>query len=303
MSHDTHDRDLHDHAHDHDRGLPADLEMLLNQLRPRRNVLRMLGMSAGGLILTGCGGGGSSDGTTTTSTGTGSGAGTGTTTDTSSACAATASETEGPYPADGSNSSSGTLRNVLTTSGVVRSDIRPSFGGVSSNTAAGLPVTLAIQLVNSNASCAPLSGYAIYIWHCTQSGQYTLYDLPNENYLRGVQVSDANGFVSFTTIFPGCYTGRWPHIHFEVYPTLASATSYRNKVLTSQFALPQATCNTVYNLTSGYTSSRSNFQSISLASDNVFRDNTAAQITAMTPAFTGDSTNGYSAAVTVGVAV
>lgn len=283
--------------HDHDRGLPADLEMLFNQLRPRRNVLRMLGMSAGGLILTGCGGGGSSDGTTSTSTGTSTGA------STSSACAATASETEGPYPADGSNSSNGTLRNVLTTSGVVRSDIRPSFGGVSSNTAAGLPVTLAIQLVNSNASCAPLAGYAIYIWHCTQSGQYTLYDLPNENYLRGVQVTDANGFVSFTTIFPGCYAGRWPHIDFEVYPTLASATSYRNKVLTSQFALPQTTCNTVYNLTSGYTSSRSNFQSISLSTDNVFRDNTTAQITAMTPAFSGDATSGYSAAVTVGVAV
>ena len=295
----------HDQEHDHDRGLPADLEMLLNQLRPRRNVLRMLGMSAGGLILTGCGGGGSSDsaGTTTgTTTGSGTSTGTGTDTSTSSACSVTVSETEGPYPADGSNSSNGTLRNALTTSGVVRSDIRTSFGGVSSNTAAGLPMTLTIQIVNTNASCAPLAGYAIYIWHCTQSGQYSLYDLPNENYLRGVQVTDANGYVSFTTIFPGCYAGRWPHIHFEVYPTLASATSYRNKVLTSQFALPQVTCNTVYNLASGYTSSRSNFQSISLTSDNVFGNNTSAQITAMTPAFTGDATNGYAAAVTVGVA-
>ncbi len=296
MSHD-------DHLHDHDRGLPADLEMLLNQLRPRRNVLRLLGLSAGGLILTGCGGGGSSDGTTTTGTTTDTGSSTGTGSSNSANCSVTVSETEGPYPADGSNSSSGTLRNVLTTSGVVRTDIRPSFGGVSSNTAAGLPVTLAIQLVNTNNSCAPLAGYPIYIWHCTQSGQYSLYDLPNENYLRGVQVTDANGMVSFTTIFPGCYSGRWPHIHFEVYPTLASATSYRNKILTSQFALPQTVCNTVYNLTSGYTSSRSNFQSISLATDNVFRDNTSAQITAMTPAFSGDSTNGYAAAVTVGVAV
>lgn len=302
MSHDTHDNDVHDHVDDHDRGLPADLEMLLNQLRPRRNVLRLMGMSAGGLLLSGCGGGGSSDGTTGTTTGTGTSTGSTTDTSTSSGCSVTVSETEGPYPADGSNSSNGTLRNVLATSGVVRTDIRPSFGGVSSNTAAGLPVTLAIQLVNTNGSCAPLAGYAIYIWHCTQSGQYSLYDLPNENYLRGVQVTDANGMATFTTIFPGCYAGRWPHIHFEIYPTLALATSYRNKVLTSQFALPQATCNTVYNMTSGYTSSRSNFLSISLSSDNVFGNNTSAQLTAMTPVFVGDATNGYSAAVTVGLA-
>lgn len=286
--------------HAHDRGLPADLEALLEQLRPRRSVLRLLGMSGAGLLLSGCGGGGSSDGTTTPGTGTS----TGSTSDgsSSSACSVTVSETEGPYPADGSNSSNGTLRNVLTTSGVVRTDIRPSFGGVSSNVAPGLPVTFAIQLVNTNASCAPLAGYAIYIWHCTQSGQYSLYDLPSENYLRGVQVTDANGLATFTTVFPGCYAGRWPHIHFEIYPTLASATSYANKVLTSQFALPSATCNTVYNLTSGYTSSRSNFLSLSLASDNVFGNNTSAQLAAMTPVFTGDATSGYAAAVTVGVA-
>lgn len=280
----------------HDRGLPADLETLIRQLRPRRNVLRLLGMSGASFLIGGCGGGGSSDTATSTS-----GSSTGDSSSTSG-CSVTVSETEGPYPADGSNSSNGTLRNALITSGVVRTDIRPSFGGVSSNVAAGLPVTLAIQLVNTNASCAPLAGYAIYLWHCTQSGQYSLYDLPNENYLRGVQVTDANGLATFTTIFPGCYAGRWPHIHFEIYPSLASATSYANKVLTSQFALPSATCNTVYNLSSGYTSSRSNFLSLSLASDNVFGNNTSAQITAMTPAFTGDANNGYAATATVGLA-
>ena len=199
-----HDRDAHD------RGLPADLEALLAQLRPRRNFLRLMGMSGASLMLGACGGGGSSP-TTTTTDNSSSGA-----SSSPLACSVTVTETEGPYPADGSNSSSGTLRNVPATSGVVRTDIRPSFGGVSSNVAAGLPVTLAITLVNTNASCAPLAGYAIYIWHCTQSGQYSLYDLPGENYLRGVQVTDANGLATFTTIFPGCYSGRWPHIHFEI---------------------------------------------------------------------------------------
>ena len=251
-------------------------------------------MSSAGLLAGACGGGGSSETTTAATSSGGSSS--------SSECSVTVSETEGPYPADGSNSSNGTLRNVLANSGVVRTDIRPSFGGVSSNVAAGLPVTLAIKLVNTNASCAPLAGYAIYVWHCTQSGQYSLYDLPNENYLRGVQVTDANGLATFTTIFPGCYSGRWPHIHFEIYPSIATATSYANKILTSQFALPSGTCTTVYNLASGYTSSRSNFLSISLSSDNVFGNNTSAQIAAMTPTFTGDTTNGYDAAATVGLA-
>jgi protocatechuate 3,4-dioxygenase beta subunit len=287
------------HDHDaHDLGLAADLEAIDKQLRARRSVLRLLGLSGMGLVATACGGGGSSE-TTTTTTDTTSGS---TDSSGSSACSVTPTETQGPYPADGSNSSNGVLRNVLATSGVVRADIRPSFGGVSSNVAAGVPVTLAIQLVNTNNSCAPLAGYAIYIWHRTQSGQYSLYDLPNENYLRGVAVTDSTGLATFTTIFPGCYSGRWPHIHFEVYPSLPVATSYVNKILTSQFALPSATCSVVYNMASGYTSSRSNFLSISLSSDNVFGDNTSAQITAMTPVFTGDVTNGYSAAVTVGLA-
>jgi protocatechuate 3,4-dioxygenase beta subunit len=38
-----------------------------------------------------------------------------------------------------------------------------------------------------------------------------------ESYLRGVQVTDSNGQVTFTTIYPACYSGRWPHIHFEVF--------------------------------------------------------------------------------------
>ena len=283
--------------HDHDRGLAADLAAIGRQMHARRNVLRLLGVSGVGLAATACGGGGS--GTTTTSSG-------GTTTgggSSSSSCITTVGETQGPYPADGSNSSNGVVRNVLSTSGVVRSDIRSSFAGVSSNVAAGVQTTLAISLVNTNASCAPLAGYAIYLWHCDRDGHYSLYDLPNENYLRGVGVSDSNGLVTFTTIFPGCYAGRWPHMHFEVFPSLPVATSYTNKILTSQFALPSAVCQTVYSGASGYSSSLTNLSGVSISGDNVFGDNSADQIAQMTPTFTGSVSAGYSATVTVGLLV
>ncbi len=88
----------------------------------------------------------------------------------------------------------------------------------------------------------------------------------NENYLRGVAVTDAAGQVTFTTIFPACYSGRWPHIHFEVYPTLASATNGANKIATSQLALPKASCDQVY-ASSGYSSSAGNLSCWPTAAD------------------------------------
>jgi protocatechuate 3,4-dioxygenase beta subunit len=91
----------------------------------------------------------------------------------------------------------------------------------------------------------------------------------NENYLRGVQAADSSGIVTFQSIFPACYSGRWPHIHFEVYPSLDKATSPANRIATSQIALPEAICNEVY-ATDGYSQSVSNMQGVSLARDNVF---------------------------------
>src|SRR6185369_5639030 len=113
-------------------------------------------------------------------------------------------ETAGPYPADGSNAN----LNALALSGIVRSDIRSSIAGAT-GVAAGVALTVRLALVNTNGSCADLAGYAVYLWHCDRDGQYSLYSagVTGENYLRGVQVSDSDGMVSFTTIFPGCYSG------------------------------------------------------------------------------------------------
>lgn len=93
----------------------------------------------------------------------------------------------------------------------------------------------------------------------------------DENYLRGVQATDDSGTATFTSIFPACYSGRWPHIHFEVYSKVSDATSSGPIVKTSQIALPQATCETVY-ATSGYEQSVGNLSQVSLQRDNVFGD-------------------------------
>ena len=208
----------------------------------------------------------------------------------------------GPYPADGRNTAPGLTSNVLTQSGVIRSDIRTSFVGSSTTAAPGVPIRLTITVVNVNAACAALEGYPVYVWHCDRIGQYSLYDVPAESWLRGVQVTDANGQVTFTTIVPGCYEGRYPHIHFEVFSSTSTATNGGYAVLTSQMAIPAAVCTDVYTNASGYSSSLARFNRTSISSDNVFGDNSAAQMEQQTLTMSGNTTDGYTATVLVGVA-
>ena len=275
------------------RALANDLEALLRTAPERRQVLRWL-LAGASAPLAACGGGAEvSIGGVGSSTGAGS-------SDTSSAvssCTIIPEETAGPYPGDGSNYNSNGIANALSLSGIVRSDIRSSVGGAT-GTAAGIPLTLTLQLVNTAGNCANLAGYAIYLWHCTRDGLYSMYStgVTGENFLRGVQQTDSNGKVTFLTIFPGCYAGRMPHMHFEVYPSLASATGAANKVKTSQIAFPTATCNEVY-ATSGYGNSAINLAAISFASDNVFSDGTEQQMASIS----GTTTNGYSASLVVGI--
>jgi hypothetical protein len=118
----------------------------------------------------------------------------------------------------------------------------------------------------------------------------------DQNYLRGVQIADEAGKVTFTSIFPACYDGRWPHIHFEVYPSLAKATSSTNKIATSQMALTEEASKAVY-ATAGYEQSVQNLSQVSLDSDNVFADGYDLQI----PAITGDPATGYTLTFTCAV--
>jgi len=272
----------------------------------RRRVLGILG-GLGVVAIAGCGDNASDAATpvtTPTTTGggstsiTGAAAGTASTTTTAppsatavASCTKIPEETAGPYPGDGTNGP-----NVLTQSGVVRSDIRSSFG--SSNTVAkGLPLSVVLTIVDKS-SCKPIPGAAVYLWHCDVNGAYSMYSqgVTNENFLRGVQEADSKGQLTFSTIYPGAYPGRWPHIHFEVFSSLSVATNGKNKKATSQLALPEDICKLVY-ATSGYTQSAKNFPQTSLKNDNVFSDGWTTQ----TPVVTGDVTTGYVARLDVGV--
>jgi protocatechuate 3,4-dioxygenase beta subunit len=279
---------------DHDKGLAHDLDTLGR----RRVLLGGAGLAAATVLSAwGCGGGGDSS---TDSSGSSSSSGsTGSTgSSASGTCAVSAEETQGPYPADGSNTINGTVSNALALTGIVRSDIRPSFGSLT-GTAAGVQTTLQLTLVNVNSSCADLSGYAIYVWHCSREGVYSLYGATDQNWLRGVQETDASGVATFTSVFPGCYSGRMPHIHIEVYRSTTTATSYTNKLKTTQLAFPTDVCTTVYTTADGYSSSVTNFAQISFATDNVFSDGTSTEMATVT----GSVTDGYTVALQIGISV
>jgi protocatechuate 3,4-dioxygenase beta subunit len=282
--------DLHgDQDHDDFGGLHRDLQATGVAL-DRRGLLRLaarLGVAAGAIPLLGCG-----SSTPTSPTNTSGSAGTGGTGTGGAVCTTKIpEETQGPYPGDGSNGP-----NVLNQSGVVRSDIRTSFAGLS-GTADGIPLTIALTIVSAS-TCAPLAGRAVYVWHCDRPGRYSLYSsgVTNQNYLRGVQEADSSGRVTFTSIFPACYAGRWPHIHFEVYPSLSAATNVANRSATSQIALPKEACDAVY-ATTGYQQSISNLAQVSLSTDMVFSDGASLELATMS----GGVGGGYTAALTVAV--
>ena len=266
--------------HDHDRGLSFDLATMTNRrLMNRRRVMQVVA-GAGVAALVGCGSddGGESAASTTTSTAGSSSTTAGSESAASDAeCSAIPEETAGPFPGDGSNGP-----DVLTEDGVVRGDIRPSFGSASGR-AEGVPATLDLAILDRANGCAPLTGAAVYVWHCDRDGRYSLYSpgAAGENYLRGVQEADGSGAVSFTTIFPGCYSGRWPHIHFEVYASVADATGGGTALATSQLAIPEDACDQVY-AADGYAQSVTNLASLTLESDTVFADGSAQQLATAT---------------------
>lgn len=218
----------------------------------------------------------------------------------SAACVRWPEETNGPYPADGTNNAQGSLANVLIESGIVRADMRQSFGDLSGE-APGVPMTLAIKLVDTTDGCIPLAGYAVYAWHCTADGLYSLYNIGDQNFLRAVGVTSASGEVRFVTNFPGCYPGRVPHIHFEVYPSLEAASAFANRILCSQLAFPDALAEAIYTNNAIYADSLTPFRNISISRDNVFADNTAAEIAAQTAQMSGSVRDGLTAALVVGI--
>jgi protocatechuate 3,4-dioxygenase beta subunit len=257
----------------------------------RRGALVLLGGL--GLTVAGCSGGSDSSRAGSGNTGSGNTVPTtkGSTAAAGTDCSVIPEETGGPFPGDGSNGP-----DALGEGGVVRKDITTSFDGAS-GTAEGVPYTMQFTVVDVAKNCKALSGGAVYAWHCDRDGSYSMYQsAADANYLRGVQEVDDNGLVTFTSIFPACYSGRWPHVHFEVYPNVDAATSASSKLVTSQLALPKDVCEDVYG-TTGYEQSASNMSRVSLDSDMVFRDGVSSQ----TPSMTGSAANGYVSSLVVGV--
>ncbi|MCX6318821.1 MAG: intradiol ring-cleavage dioxygenase [Bacteroidetes bacterium] len=183
----------------------------------------------------------------TTSSGSGSGSGSGT-------CTVAPTETEGPYP-------------THSPSSYVRSDIRDGRTGVN--------LAMNITIKNTNNNCAALSGVIVDVWHCDKDGNYSEYGtgFTSLHFLRGRQTADANGLVSFTTIFPGWYTGRATHIHVHIYN--AAGTSLK----ITQISFPEGTGSAVQTVNStegqayGYTKGMSGYTYAT--GDNVFSDDTA----------------------------
>lgn len=255
-----------------DQGLSFDVGTLFS----RRRMLQLFGLGAGAAVLTACGVGATSSGGASTA---------------SDALTEIPDETAGPYPGDGSNGP-----DVLEQSGIVRQDIRSSFG-TGSATAEGVPFEFELTILDMANANAPFTGVAVYAWHCDREGRYSMYSsgLENENYLRGVQIADDNGKVRFTSIFPACYSGRWPHVHFEVYPDQDSITDSTKAISTSQLALPKDVLDVVY-ATEGYEQSVTNLAAVTLENDNVFGDDAGAHQLATV---TGSVSDGYVATLTV----
>jgi protocatechuate 3,4-dioxygenase beta subunit len=266
----------------YDLGLTADLSMMLRTPIARRRLLQM-GAAGIGMLLTGCGPGGPPPGNSAPTKVAANGA-----------CVSIPGETNGPFPSDGSNG-----KNILTAAGIVRSDLRTSLG--SGKVATGVPATFEFTLINVSNNCAPLAGYAFYAWHCDSAGLYSMYSsgVTGEDYCRGVQVADAAGKVTFKTIFPACYSGRWPHVHFEIYPSLDKATNNSNALHTSQLAIPEDACKAVFNAVPEYSASIKNLAQLTLATDNVFSDGFTSELATAT----GDASAGYVMKLNVGVAV
>jgi protocatechuate 3,4-dioxygenase beta subunit len=224
----------------------------------RRELIGAMG-AAGAAVAFGCGSSPTSP-TSTSTTPT-------TTTGTNAACAVTPTETIGPYPS---------LTDLF------RSDIREGKSGTL--------LTLTVKVVNVNSGCTAVAGANVEIWHVDAAGNYSQYGTQTtQTYLRGIQTSNSNGEVTFTTIYPGWYQGRATHIHLEV-------TINGRSVKVTQIAFPEAINNTVH--ASGVYASRGS-NPMSNASDGIFADSLSSEL--ITPA--GSAASGYAATFQVGVAV
>jgi protocatechuate 3,4-dioxygenase beta subunit len=250
--------------------LQSDLATMLD----RRQMLGAFAVGAGGALLAACGSRAGAQ---------------------ALACPATPTETKGPFPADGTNGRPRPI-NVLNLDGVVRRDIRPSFAGLEGD-AQGAALDLELTLVRS-AGCAPLPAGAVYLWQNDAAGDYSLYNRIDVNYLRGLQPAEG-GRVRFASVIPGCYGGRYPHCHFEVFESVEAAMGGDAPLLVSQLAFPAAECRALYDSDARYGESLRNLDRLPIERDFVFADADAEGRARQTIALRGDPRRGFTGSATV----
>ncbi|RYF78435.1 MAG: intradiol ring-cleavage dioxygenase [Cytophagaceae bacterium] len=216
----------------------------------KRGFTSLLGIVAINPLVSACKNSTTVDPTTTTDS---SSSGAGSTNGSSASdCSVTPSETAGPFP-------------TKVPANFVRKDIRDDRTGVL--------MTMNITIKNKNASCAALAGAIVDVWHCDKDGYYSEYggsgmqsvNFTTVDFLRGRQTTDANGLAAYTSIFPGWYSGRAPHVHVHIYNAAGKS------LLVTQIAFPYATTNSIYTTgqSYGYTKGAQDTQN---ERDNVFSD-------------------------------
>jgi protocatechuate 3,4-dioxygenase beta subunit len=176
----------------------------MDRITRRTSLLR-----AGGLVAAVAVGGCASSDSSSSSGASGSASGE------SAECVLTPEQTEGPYYLDGAKE---------------RRDITEGRPGTA--------LALALTVVDA-ASCKPIGGAAVDVWHCDALGEYSGVDGGGGMFMRGVQRADSRGVARFDTVYPGWYTGRAVHIHVMVHVE-------GNVVHTGQLYFPESSTDAVY---------------------------------------------------------
>ncbi|MBO0949441.1 dioxygenase family protein [Fibrella forsythiae] len=234
----------------------------------KRGFTSLLGIAAINPLVSACKNSTTVDPTTTTDS---SSSGSGSTNGSSASdCSVTPSETEGPFP-------------TKVPANFVRKDIRDDRTGVL--------MTMNITIKNKNASCAALAGAIVDVWHCDKDGYYSEYggsgmqsvNFTTVDFLRGRQTTDANGLATYTSIFPGWYSGRAPHVHVHIY------NSAGKSLLVTQIAFPYATTNSVYTTGQSYGYTKGAQDTLN-ERDNVFSDGFTTELATVSGSLSGGYT-------------
>jgi len=242
----------------------------------RREVISRLGSVVAVGFASGCGG---SEDSSPTSSGASSSTSSSSLTSTNAQCVVTPALTEGPYFVD----------ELLN-----RSDIRtdPSTGTARPGVPLGLTLVLSQLAANG---CSPLAGALVDMWHCDALGLYS--DVPaqstvGQRFLRGYQLSDGNGSVRFTTVYPGWYRGRAVHIHFKLRtsPTGASGLEFTSQLFFDEALTDQVHAQSPY--------SQKGRRDTLITTDGIFRSGGTSLLVPLAA-----SGGGYAGTMYVGVRV